>query len=196
MKLHMQPGGKGDQIFTGSKMIADVDSIKKLIVETESHTILDYGSGKGCLYKDKCIAVAENEPLVTLLEFWGIKDVTCYDPCYPPYSSLPAGKYDGVVCIDVLEHCPEEDIPWIVREILGYANCFVYANVACDYAAKTLPSGENVHATVRSPDWWGELFYATGRDFPDVRWELLTTMQKEGRPGLWFPVKKYVSKTK
>jgi hypothetical protein len=63
-----------------------------------------------------------------------------------------------VICTDVLEHCPEEDLPWIVGELFGYARLFVFANVACYPAMKTLPNGENAHCTIRPVEFWREIF--------------------------------------
>ena len=45
--------------------------------------------------------------------------ITCYDPGYEPHSRLPQGKFDGVLCTDVLEHCPQDDLEWIVGELFG-----------------------------------------------------------------------------
>jgi 2-polyprenyl-3-methyl-5-hydroxy-6-metoxy-1,4-benzoquinol methylase len=33
-----------------------------------------------------------------------------YDPGYPKHSALPKGKYDGVICTDVIEHIDEKDL--------------------------------------------------------------------------------------
>ena len=84
--------------------------------------------------------------------------VACYDPSYAPFSLLPQGPFDGVICTDVLEHCPEEDLDWIVGELFGYANKFVFASIAGYPAMKTLPSGENAHCTVQPLAWWNALF--------------------------------------
>jgi hypothetical protein len=44
----------------------------------------------------------------SMKEYWGVESIRCYDPGYPPFSTLPEGRFDGVICTDVLEHCPEE----------------------------------------------------------------------------------------
>lgn len=53
-----------------------------------------------------------------LKDIWRVDSITLYDPGYEPYSTLPVGDFDGVICTDVLEHCPEEDIPWIFKRII------------------------------------------------------------------------------
>tara|TARA_A100001388_G_scaffold88591_1_gene64057 strand:- start:333 stop:452 length:120 start_codon:yes stop_codon:yes gene_type:complete len=39
-----------------------------------------------------------------------------------------------------MEHCPEEDLPWFVDEIIGYAQKFAHFTVACFEAEKQLPN--------------------------------------------------------
>ena len=77
-----------------------------------------------------------------------------------------------MICTDVLEHCPEEDLSWIVEEIFNYARRFVYLNVACFPARKTLPSGENAHITIREPDWWHAFVASCAAGHPELVWEL------------------------
>jgi hypothetical protein len=74
--------------------------------------------------------------------------LTLFDPAYLPYSIRPAGKFDLVVCTDVLEHCSDEDVPWIVEDLLGHCGRFLYANIAFHPAKKTLSNGENAHCTI------------------------------------------------
>ncbi len=68
-----------------------------------------------------------------------MKAIALYDPAYTPYMALPQGKFTmASICTDVLEHCPEQDIPWILSELFSYATRFVFANIACYPAKKTL----------------------------------------------------------
>ena len=57
-----------------------------------------------------------------------------------------------------MEHCPEEDIPWILDEIFQHAKKFVYVNIACYPAQKTLPDGQNAHCTIKPKEWWEAIF--------------------------------------
>ena len=77
-----------------------------------------------------------------------------------------------MISTDVLEHCPEDDIPWIVGEIFGFADRFVFANVACYPARKRLPTGENAHCTIKPPDWWEALIRTVAARHPDIDWEV------------------------
>jgi hypothetical protein len=190
-ELHLESESIEKEIFSGNKMIGDVDRIKWIIDNTNTQSILDYGSGKGHLYFKKNILIEKNKPPITLTEFWNNIKITCFDPCYPPYSSLPVDKFDGVICIDVLEHCPKEDIPWIINELFEYASLFVYANVACEQAAKTFADGENVHSTVQPSEWWNTIFEGVAKNHPHIQWELITTKHGNKQKNVWFPDKTY-----
>ena len=85
-----------------------------------------------------------------------------------------------MICTDVLEHCPEEDVSWIVAELFDFASKFVYANVACFTARKRLPSGGNAHCTVKSPRWWQDIILPIAARKPDVLYEFRFVEVKAG----------------
>jgi hypothetical protein len=157
--------------FPGLSIEPQLARIKALVERTGADTILDYGCGKGRQYEPREITDAAGEVSPSVIDYWGIGEVVCYDPCYEPYSKLPEGKFDGVICTDVLEHCPEQDVPWIIGELFGYATRFVFANVACFPARKRLPNGENAHCTIRPVAWWVDLVQKIALPQPGVVWE-------------------------
>lgn len=160
------------QTFDGRSLAKEATRIKQLINQTGALTILDYGSGKGLQYDPKPFAVEGEGKWDSVIDYWEVDEVTCFDPAYPPYSTLPSGRFDGVISTDVLEHCPEEDIDWIVHEIFSYAERFVYLAIACYPAVKRLPNGENAHCTIRPPEWWREmLLQAAAAARPGLIWE-------------------------
>jgi hypothetical protein len=119
-KLHDIPA---DQTFDGQSLIGHVVTIAQLVADFGIQTVLDYGSGKAQGY-DNWKGKRSGEPVTGLKAIWGVDDITLYDPAYVPNSTPPTGKFDLVICTDVLEHCPEEDIPWIVGEIFGLSRKF------------------------------------------------------------------------
>lgn len=165
-------GIAAEDTFPGASLLPQVTRIKRLVDLTESVTILDYGSGKGRQYEPQPIKDGEGRQWPSVADYWDVEPVVCYDPCYPPFGTLPSGKFDGVISTDVLEHCPEEDISWIINEIFGYAKRFVFANVACYPARKRLPSGENAHCTIRPVEWWKDVFEAVARSNANLLWEV------------------------
>jgi len=149
-------GIAADQVFAGQSLRDHIPRVKRLVEATGARSILDYGSGKGMLYAARDIEGLGRGPVPSVQAYWGVATIRCYDPGVPEFSAPPTGKYDGVVCTDVLEHIPEEDAVWFLGELFRFADRFVYANIASFPAAKTLPNGWNAHVTVRPPSWWAE----------------------------------------
>jgi hypothetical protein len=160
-----------ESTYPGVSILPHIDRIRGLIQATQSKTILDYGCGKGLQYEPRRIKIEGIGEWDSLMDYWDVDEVRCYDPCYTPYSTLPTEQFDGVISTDVLEHCVEEDLPWIVNEIFSFATKFVFASIACYPAKSRLPNGENAHCTVKPPQWWDELFRRTAAQHPDVRYE-------------------------
>lgn len=168
--------------FPGKSLFPHLKRIKDLIDRTGARTVLDYGSGKGRQYDPQPIRAEGLKTAGSVQEYWGVESIRCYDPGYPQYAELPSQPCDGVVCTDVLEHCPEADLPWIVEEIFCFARRFVYLNVACFPARKHLPNGENAHITVRPPDWWRDLVERVAARHAETAWEMTATQRVDGKP--------------
>lgn len=184
MHLHGEThlGIPPEQTFPGESLPKEAARIKRLIKLTGARRILDYGAGKGQQYWP--LRMRDEEERIEypdIRSFWGVEEIRCYDPGYPPFTQLPTGKFDGVVCTDVLEHCPEDDIPWILDELFAFADKFVYTNVACFPARKRLPSGGNAHCTIRPAAWWEEQLERTVRHVPAIRYEFRLAYIKADR---------------
>jgi hypothetical protein len=175
MHLEGEPslGPPASRTFSGRSLLPHASDIKQLIDGTGARTLLDYGSGKGQQYAARNLELPDGTRIGMLAEYWGDPRITSYDPGYEPLAHLPVGRFDGVVCTDVLEHCPEEDIPWIVEDLFGFARRFVFASIASFPAIKRLPNGENAHCTVRPPEWWAGLLHATAHRHPGPRYRVL-----------------------
>ena len=106
-------------------------------------TALDYGCGQHVL--------ATEFPQVN----W-----TGYDPGIPERAEKPDGKFDLVVCSDVMEHVEEDYVEAVLQEIADYAKQVVFLNIACAPANDRFQSGprkgKDVHITVKHPTWWEE----------------------------------------
>ncbi len=164
-------GRSPEATFPGESLWPHLQRIKWWVLRTGARTLLDYGSGKGLQYQPMTLEL-EGTRWPGVQAYWGVEQIYCYDPGYPPLSVFPRWTFDGVICTDVLEHCPEEDIPWILEEIFSFARRFVYANIASFPAKKTLPNGENAHCTIRPAEWWLEQVRAIA---PRVAFELIIT---------------------
>lgn len=166
-----------EKTFPGQSLLPQGGRIKEMIMRYGAKTLLDYGAGKGMQYQPMQIIAEGIGEWPSIQTFWGVDEIYCYDPAYTPFNQLPNKKFDGVISTDVLEHCPEEDIPWILDEIFGYATRFVFANVACYPAKKRLPNGENAHCTIREPEWWQRLLSEVSSKHAGIKWEVWVQYQ-------------------
>ena len=157
-----------ENTFAGQSLPRHVNKIRELINKHSALTILDYGSGKGQSYRSQNIRANDGVVYPNIASLWNVQSIACYDPGYKLFQQLPSGKFDGVISTDVVEHCPKEDLAWIIEEIFGYASKFVFINAACYLAKKSLPNGENAHCTVEPPKWWSQQFHAALRNWPGL----------------------------
>jgi len=145
--------------FTGMSLLPHVGMIKSLIDRFGARSVLDYGAGKASFYTAPLFPSADGGGKVDIRTYWGVDEIRLYDPGYAPLSKLPLGeRFDAVICTDVMEHIPEEDMDWVIDELYGFANKMVYACIATYPAGKTFPNGENVHVTLKNAQWWARKF--------------------------------------
>ncbi len=159
-----------EQTYAGISLPRHAVSIKLLIDRYHARTLLDYGAGKGHQYRPMNVQLPDGTRFSSIPEYWGIEELRCYDPGHEPFSTLPQTKFDGVICTDVLEHCPESDMEWIVEELFAHARSFLFTNVACYQALAHLNNGENAHCTIRDRDWWQQTFATCAANHPHVRY--------------------------
>lgn len=137
--------------FHGLSILQHKKLIGKLVHQTKSTSLMDYGCGRGDAWYSPH----------NLHHYLGIKrkHLFLYDPSFPKHDKLPTDRtFDGVLCSDVLEHVPEEAVPATIERLFSYSNLFVWASVCCRPAKKKFGDGTNMHVTVRPMEWWSERF--------------------------------------
>jgi len=128
--------------FPGFSIKFHIEDIDNLVKKHKVDSLLDYGCGKGYQYlASRCH------------ESWGILP-HCYDPGVTFLDTKPEGVFGGVICTDVLEHIPEEDINSFLKTLFDHADKFIFLSIATFPARKSLPNGLNCHVTVKDSDWW------------------------------------------
>jgi hypothetical protein len=147
-----------EDTFSGVSLAPHALPIKMSLQKHGARSLLDYGCGKAQGYEKIKVPLPDGSGSQSLKEFWGLEDIILYDPAFPDHDQLPRRQFDCVVSTDVLEHCPEEDLEWIISEIFAFSTSFVFCTVALYSAAKTLPNKENAHVTLKSIGWWADLF--------------------------------------
>lgn len=143
--------------FRGLSVINHDREIHGLIRATGSVRLLDYGCGLGHQYTEQ-----------QLHKRWGVPMPTLYDPGVAGLDTKPQGRFDGVICSDVLEHVPEELVDNVIAELFDYAERFLWASVCCRPAKKFFDPDtrtRNLHLTVQPQKWWVDRFFraANGR---------------------------------
>lgn len=137
-QMHRDP-----KMFQGFSLQTYIPEISLLIKDTNIRSLLDYGCGK-----------AQAHTMYKLPALWGIEQLCLYDPGVPEYQTKPTGKYDMTICIDVMEHVPEEHVDLVLQEIASYTTKVAVFSISTRPAKKLLPDGRNAHLTVKPMSWW------------------------------------------
>lgn len=137
--MHRSP-----KMFRGASIKGHIEAIGDCISRYHATALLDYGCGKGLQYTE--MKVHER--------FWNVQQPTLYDPGVVGIDRKPSGSFDGVICTDVMEHIPESGVDDVLREVIAYAQKFVFFCIFTEVSRKFLPDGRNCHITVRPPQWW------------------------------------------
>jgi len=176
-----------ENAFAGTSLKKHLHQIRSLLRATQSRTLLDYGSGKGVKYEARDITV-KGERAKSVQDYWGLDSITCFDPGYPPFAAVPQGTFDAVICIDVLEHIPDLDLPWMLEEQFRFARKVVFANIASYPASKTLPNGENAHCTIEPASWWRAVIERAHTASGSTA-DYLFTVETKVKVASWFGLK-------
>lgn len=175
-KFNNKTPGAGKVIFDGSQLGKKLPPfIQKYINKKQKAiTLLDYGCGKAI---HNYVPLREHgkpgQEKRTLIErFEGmIQCYYCFDPAVEIYNEKPPQGmvFDVVCCADVMEHIPEDFVEHVLLEIFSYTKDSGVAmfTISGNPAVKTFKDGENLHATVRSIDWWLNIIQKTsaGKSF-------------------------------
>lgn len=122
----------------------------------EPEQILDYGCGRG--------------PFVHAFRFYSAC-ASGYDPFVPDDSVIglargavratkPVGKFELVMCFDVLEHLNEQEISAVIDEVIAYSSKNVLTSI-CYFDDPNFPR-DATHKTARSEAWWESQFTRRG----------------------------------
>lgn len=121
---------ENNKSWAGYDVVKYQPKIKDLVDRYGARTILDYGCGKGQQYTDP-LPYAGEDNWQTFDAYLGVT-VYRYDPCVAGLETLPpAGtKFDGVICTQVLNSIPDDDLTWVAKQLESYADkfCFIGLN--------------------------------------------------------------------
>jgi hypothetical protein len=124
---------------------------------------LDYGCGPATSYQqDKTMWKLARETH---------SGFTLYDPCNQYYNNLDTSRsYPGVICVDVLEHIPESDIPNTLDLLFELCTEWMFLFISTKRDSATFPDGTNTHCTLKTRTEWANIIeqYASKTDIPVV----------------------------
>ena len=168
-----------NRTFDGKSLGRWINTIKKIIIKTNSKSILDYGCGKAKYYNNEF--QIEDKIYKNLKKYWNVSEIKLFDPGVKEFETYPNKNYDGVICTDVLEHISSHDLDYIVKDIFNFSNKFAFFVISTVLDEKFLPDGRNVHQTVKNEKWWEDFFYKIKVNFSNIECVVVATMGEKGK---------------
>lgn len=156
----------GFSTFLGYSLTKWILKIQEIIKTNNCNSLLDFGCGKAFLYKNK-FKIGDKE-FTNLSELWNLKNIYLYDPGLEEYSDYPKGKYDGIICTDVVEHIPEDDVLNFIDELFKLSNKFIFVVIATMPASKYFDDGKNIHLSLKNQEEWKKIFLEFKKKYPNI----------------------------
>ncbi len=156
----------GISTFLGYSLTKWITKIKEIIEINNCKSLIDFGCGKAFLYNND-FKIADRE-FHGLSDFWGVNNIRLYDPGVEEYSTYPKGKHDGVICTDVIEHIPEDDVVNFIDGLFQLSNKFIFVVIATIPATKYFDDGTNIHLCLKDQSVWKDIFENFKNKYPEV----------------------------
>ena len=146
-------------VFDGGGVKRVSDAVLKYVEANKGCTVLDYGCGNAIHWHKR--VQLKQDLFATYTEFLGpnMSGFYRYDPAHPIYNKRPNGRYDLIVCTDVLEHVPIDEMPAVLEEIASYMlnHSEAIFSIPKKESKNAFRDGENMHCTLMSFDEWAKL---------------------------------------
>ena len=142
-----QPYGRDEEWLRFFSSIAD-----RIITDIRPSTVLDVGCAMGFLVE--ALRQRGTEAFGVDISEYAIENV---HPDIQPYCWVGSvtdpfpGKYDLIVCIEVLEHLPRREAEQAVENLCRHSDDVLFSSTPLDYKEAT-------HFNVQPPEYWAELF--------------------------------------
>lgn len=146
-----------------SPLYRHVGRIEQLVQVTGAKRILDYGTPDGKEYDARVIELPGEAGKRTVVDFWEVDIVHCYDPARPTFCNVPRLPFDGVVCINLLEYCAGHHATQVVEELFSLSTGFVFVAIGSE---APFP---------RAAQAWLDVIASAARSFPKISWEAWVT---------------------
>lgn len=144
--------------YGGSSTELHLEDAAKVVRAVSPASILDYGCGRSDL----------------VAHFWrdGKRRIARFDPAIPQFQVVPAGRFDLVLCCDVMEHVPMAWCDYVLTDIKARGD-IAFFTISTKPARARLPDGRNAHVTLlKRSEWmrWLADIFGTVRELPS-KWD-------------------------
>ncbi len=163
--LRSVAASSGESAAPRAVLTPHADALARLIQRSGARSLLLYGPGVAARNGNG----RDTLPGLSLPE--GVH-VARYDPLDPASPRPIEGSCDGVVCVDWIDRVPEEDVPWVLDDLLRLARLFVYASVTGPIHRHRNGGERLTQGTTRPTSWWQDQFEGSGKRYPGLHWEV------------------------
>lgn len=153
-----------EEIFANGEFGKEAGTIKTLMAKNDCRSILNFGCGNPDAFLkhtfiDKKTFIKhdgiDKHPVYnSIYDFLGKPYYKMYDPGIEGLQEYPDFPSEMVVCTDVLEHIPHQDIPWFLDELIKLTTKVLHVSIHLGPAVTVLPDGRNAHVTIKPREWW------------------------------------------
>lgn len=125
--------------YGGSSTELHLTTVADLVRAWQPRSILDYGCGRSDLVS----------------HFWldGKRRIDRYDPAISSFQRMPRGRFDLVLCCDVMEHVPATGVDRVLGEVRSKSTMALFT-ISTKPARAKLPDGSNAHITLLTSSEW------------------------------------------
>jgi SAM-dependent methyltransferase len=138
-----------------------------------ARTILDVGTGIGQVVahlRNKGFEAYGTDITDNAKKYWEMGNITRFCQTCPAHE-LPFedNAFDIVICTEVLEHIPEQNVEASLREMYRVGRGDFIMTYATGRAVHKMPTdGTEPHITIKPMSWWTERFLAAGYTIIDL----------------------------
>lgn len=127
---------------------------------------LDYGCGPASSYNENN---PEGHSTLDIARRFN-STFTLYDPCHAPHDVFPTlSTTPGVICVDVLEHIPESDIPAVLNYLFSVCTTWMFLFASNKRNARLfVDSHESTHCTLKTRQEWVDMIKPYAEKYPHI----------------------------
>jgi len=142
---------------------APMAGLGEMLAQAGARSILEYK-----------VADSRNEALESRVGKYPGATLTTFDPTATTAAGVdvPLGPFDAVLCTTGLDLLSNEDIPWVLDQLMYRARRAVFVTVDDVPRSVAVADGSRLLVEPRGFLWWRKQLEAASRNQPEVRWRL------------------------